>query len=158
MAVDPQERDLRMMRLALEQAELARARDEVPVGAIVALGDRVITAAHNERELTRDPTAHAELLAMRRAARLLGEWRLEGVTVYVTLEPCAMCAGTLVNARVPTLVYGAPDPKAGAVRSLFRIADDPRLNHRLEIRSGLLEQECSELLRSYFRAKRAPRP
>lgn len=145
------------MRLAIEVAQRAAAIDEVPVGAVVAIGGRVITSAHNEREIARDPTAHAELIAMRDAARLLGRWRLSDVTVYVTLEPCAMCAGAMVNARVGRLVYGAEDPKAGAVRSLFQIAEDPRLNHRVEVVGGVLAGECGELLRDFFRKKRGAR-
>lgn len=142
------------MALALEVAARAGEAGEVPVGAVVTLGDRLITTAGNEREAARDPTAHAELLAVRRAAHLLGRWRLHDATVYVTLEPCAMCAGMLVNARVARLVYAAEDPKAGAVRSLFRIADDPRLNHRLEITTGVDAERAAELLRAFFRTRR----
>lgn len=143
------------MQLALEAAERAAARDEVPVGAVLTIEDRIIIVAHNERELSNDPTAHAELLAMRRAAHLLGRWRLHDATVYVTLEPCAMCAGALVNARVKRLVYGADDPKAGAIRSLYQLAEDPRLNHRLEVQAGLEADACGSLLRKYFRNKRS---
>ena len=142
------------MALAIKAARRAAAIGEVPVGAVVAIDGRPIVTAYNERETARDPTAHAELLAMRRASRLLGRWRLSGATVYVTLEPCAMCAGALVNARVSRLVYGATDPKAGAVRSLFAIADDDRLNHRVEVVAGICEETCSRLLRDFFAARR----
>ena len=142
------------MALALELAERAAAAGEVPVGAVVTHGGRLIAGAANARESARDPTAHAELIAVRDAARILGRWRLHGATVYVTLEPCAMCAGMLVNARVDRLVYAAEDPKAGAVRSLFRIADDPRLNHRLEITAGVEAERAGELLRAFFQGRR----
>jgi tRNA(adenine34) deaminase len=142
------------MRVAVDVGRAALAFDEVPVGAVIAVGDQVIATAHNEREIARDPSAHAEMLAIRRAANALGRWRLTDATIYVTLEPCPMCAGLLVNARIARLVYGAADPKAGAVRSLYQIADDPRLNHRVEIAGGVLEEECSELLRDFFRKKR----
>lgn len=145
------------MLRALERARAAEAIDEVPVGAVIAVGDRVIVAAHNEREIARDPTAHAEMIALRAASRVLGRWRLDDATIFVTLEPCAMCAGALVNARIGRLVYGADDPKTGAVRSLFRIADDARLNHRMAIVSGVLAEPCGAILRGYFRAKRAAR-
>jgi tRNA(adenine34) deaminase len=143
-----------MMRLALDEGRCAIAIDEVPVGAVIVVGDRVIASAHNERELKNDPSAHAEMIAVRKAAAELGRWRLSDATLYVTLEPCAMCAGLLVNARIGRLVYGADDPKAGAVRSLYQIADDKRLNHRLEIVGGVLGEACSTILREYFRSKR----
>lgn len=147
--------DHRLMGLALQRAEAAAELGEVPVGAVISIDGRVILTAHNERERGHDPTAHAELLAMRHAAAQLGRWRLQDATVHVTLEPCAMCAGALVNARVKRLVYGAPDPKAGAVRSLFRLADDPRLNHRLEIVEGVRAEESAALLRAFFKARRS---
>src|SRR4029077_21021403 len=125
------------MRRALEMAQQALPHDEVPIGCVIAIGDRVISGAHNEREIARDPTAHAEILAIRRAAQVLGRWRLLDATLYVTLEPCAMCAGALVNARISRLVYGAAAPKAGAVPSLFEIPAAPRLNHRVEVTSGV---------------------
>lgn len=146
--------DEEMMQLALDFARRAEAIDEVPIGAVLAIGDRVIAAAHNEREIARDPTAHCEILALSRASRTLGRWRLDDATLYVTLEPCAMCAGALVNARLGRLVYGAADPKAGAVRSLFSLCDDQRLNHRIPITTGVLGEDCGAILRAYFRQKR----
>ncbi len=142
------------MRLALREAQRAGARarnPDVPIGAVVLdpLGD-VVAAAANERELTGDPTAHAEVLALRGAAQRNGEWRLDGHTLVVTLEPCAMCAGALVLARIERLVFGAYDPKAGAVSSLFDVVRDPRLNHRVDVRGGILEAECGEVLRAFF--------
>lgn len=143
------------MRQALEVAERAAAEGEVPVGAVIVAGDHLVVAAANARESERDPTAHAELIALREAARKLGRWRLFGATLYVTLEPCAMCAGALVNARVERLVYGADDPKAGAIRSLFAIADDARLNHRVAVTPGVLAEDASALLKRFFRERRA---
>jgi tRNA(adenine34) deaminase len=143
------------MSLALDEARAALQHDDVPIGCVVARGDDVLARAHNARERDQDPTAHAELLALRAAAAAVGSWRLEGCSIYVTLEPCAMCAGAMVLARVDRLVYGATDPKAGAVRSLYNIADDARLNHRIAVTGGVLEEECSALLRTYFSAKRA---
>jgi len=142
------------MRLALREAQRAGARarnPDVPIGAVVLdpLGD-VVAAAANERELTGDPTAHAEVLALRGAAQRNGEWRLDGHTLVATLEPCAMCAGALVLARIERLVFGAYDPKAGAVSSLFDVVRDPRLNHRVDVRGGILEAECGEVLRAFF--------
>jgi tRNA(adenine34) deaminase len=139
------------MLLALDQARLAARHGDVPVGAVLIdeAGD-VLAAAGNERELRRDPTAHAELLALREAARRLQSWRLTGLTLVVTLEPCTMCAGALVLARVARLVFGAFDPKAGAVSSLFDVVRDPRLNHRVDVRGGVLEAECSALLKDFF--------
>jgi tRNA(adenine34) deaminase len=138
------------MALALEQARQAAILDEVPVGAIVVHQDQVIAAAHNRRELDQDPTAHAEMLALRQAAVALGSWRLCDCTVYVTLEPCPMCAGALVHARVARLVYGCDDPKAGAVRTLYTLCEDPRLNHRLEVVGGVLADACASELREFF--------
>jgi len=152
---DPSETDLAMMRLALLAAEQAAEKGEVPVGSVVARGGEILAVAANEREATGDPTAHAELLAIRRAAATIGSWRLTGCTLYATLEPCPMCAGALVNARVPRLVYGCDDPKAGAVRSLYRLCDDERLNHRLQVASGVLADECAAVLREFFQAQRA---
>jgi len=143
------------MDRAITQAKLASVLGDVPVGAVVVRDGRVIAAAHNRREVDQDPTAHAELLAVRGAARVLGSWRLEECTLYVTLEPCAMCAGALVLARLPELVYAAADPKAGAAGSLFDIPRDPRLNHRVEVTGGVLAEECGELLTRFFRARRA---
>lgn len=148
------ELDLRMMRLALEEARAAGASGDVPVGAVVALGDEVLGRGGNAREREQDPTAHAEIVALRQAAAAVGRWHLEGCTMYVTLEPCAMCAGALVLARIDRLVFGAPDPKAGFVGSLGDLARDPRLNHELEVGSGVLENEAGELLRAFFRERR----
>jgi tRNA(adenine34) deaminase len=142
--------DAQFMREALAEAERARARGEVPVGAVAVLAGQIVGRGHNLRETARDPSAHAELIAMRAAAAYLSSWRLVGVTVYVTLEPCPMCAGAIVNARVARLVYGADDPKAGAVRTLYRLLDDPRLNHRPLVTANVLEQECAAPLRSFF--------
>jgi len=144
-----------MMSLALEEARAALLHDDVPIGCVVARRGEVLARAHNARERDADPTAHAEIIALRAAAAAIGSWRLDGCTVYVTLEPCVMCAGAVVLARVEQLVYAAPDPKAGAVRSLYNVADDGRLNHRVAITEGVLESESSELLRAYFSAKRA---
>jgi tRNA(adenine34) deaminase len=146
--------DKAQMMLALDEARAALEHDDVPIGCVVARGDEIIARAHNARERDRDPTAHAEIIALREAAAVLGTWRLDGCVLYVTLEPCVMCAGAMVLARVERLVYGAPDPKAGAVRSLYNIADDARLNHRVAVTAGVLEEEAAELLRTYFSAKR----
>lgn len=143
------------MREAIAQALSASAMDEVPVGAVVVKNAQVIAAAHNRREVNCDPTAHAEMLAITQAAALVGSWRLDGCVLYVTLEPCPMCAGAILLARIPTVVYGAGDPKSGAVGSLFRLLDDSRLNHRCEIVSGVLAEECGALLSDFFRKKRA---
>lgn len=145
------------MRLALEQAWKAAAEGEVPVGAVVVHRGEVIAAGFNRRESWQDPTAHAELIAVRRAAEFLGSWRLIDCTVYVTLEPCPMCAGMLVNARVPRLVYGARDLKAGAIRSLYALGEDPRLNHRMEVAPGCLDEECSAILMEFFESIRVGR-
>ncbi|HXP38013.1 MAG TPA: tRNA adenosine(34) deaminase TadA [Solirubrobacteraceae bacterium] len=142
------------MRLALREAELASAHGDVPIGAVVEHDGELIAAAHNERELRQDPTAHAEVLALREAARALGSWRVLDATIYVTLEPCAMCAGAIVLARVARVVFGAEDPKAGACGSVLDVLADTRLNHRPEVLAGLLREECSELLRSFFAARR----
>jgi tRNA(adenine34) deaminase len=148
------EEDESFMRLALEAAAAAPSHGDVPIGAVAVREGAVLSTATNERELRRDPTAHAEVLALRAAASSLGEWRLEGVTLYVTLEPCPMCAGALVLARVARLVYGPQDPKAGAAYSLYNIVQDPRLNHRLEITAGVLETDCASLLTGYFEGRR----
>lgn len=142
------------MQMALREAEQALAEDEVPVGAVIVHGDRVVAAAHNQREQLHDPTAHAEMIAITQAAEALGSWRLEGCTLYVTLEPCPMCAGAILQARIPTVVYGATDPKAGAVRSLFRLLEDPRLNHRCLIVSDVLAEPCSQILSRFFQQQR----
>lgn len=143
------------MRMALQQAQAALAADEVPVGAVIVHHDRVIAAAHNQRETLRDPTAHAEMIAITQAAEALHDWRLEGCTLYVTLEPCPMCAGAILQARLPVVVYGATDPKAGAVRSLFQLLSDARLNHRCQVIPGVLAPACGEILTEFFARQRA---
>ena len=142
------------MRLALEQAELALEHDDVPIGAVVVRQDEVIGAGHNERELLSDPTAHAEILALRQAAAAVGSWRVLDATLYVTLEPCAMCAGAIVLARVPRVVYATTDPKAGAAGSVMDVLAHPRLNHRPEVVGGLLAEESAELIVAFFRSRR----
>ena len=142
------------MRAALEEARAAGAEGDVPVGAVVARGDEVVGRAGNARERERDPTAHAEILALRQAARALGSWHLEGCTLYATLEPCAMCAGALVLARIDRLVLGASDPKAGFAGSLGDIVRDGRLNHEVEVTVGVLAEECGEVLRAFFDERR----
>ena len=142
------------MRLALAEAEQALAENEVPVGAVIVHGERVIGAAHNQREMLHDPTAHAEMIAITQAASHLGDWRLEGCTLYVTLEPCIMCCGAILQARIPTVVYGATDPKAGAAGSLFHLLTDPRLNHRCQLLPGILAAPCGELLTRFFQQQR----
>ena len=144
------------MREALEAARSGRDSDDVPVGCVIVSGGEVVASAGNARERLQDPTAHAEILALREAASAAGSWRLDDHTVYVTLEPCAMCAGAMVLARVGRLVVGALDPKAGFAGSLGNLVADPRLNHRIELTSGVLEDECGELLRAFFRERRDP--
>jgi tRNA(adenine34) deaminase len=146
--------DLDAMGLALAEARKAGLAGEIPVGAVVVAGERVLGAAGNEREATADPTAHAEILALRRAAVAAGSWRLSTATVYVTLEPCPMCAGALVAARVSRLVFGAVDPKSGACGSLYNLCADPRLNHELTVLPGVRDAECGELLRQWFARRR----
>ena len=142
------------MRLALREAEIALAHDDVPVGAVLVREGEVIGAGHNERELREDPTAHAELIAIREGARHLDSWRLLDTVLYVTLEPCAMCAGAIVLGRIPRVVYGAVDPKAGAAGSVLDVLAEPRLNHRPAVAGGLLAEESAELLRAFFRSRR----
>jgi tRNA(adenine34) deaminase len=144
------------MRLALDEAAAAPEHGDVPIGAVLVRGDEILAAAHNQRELRSDPTAHAEVLALRAAAESSGDWRLEGSTMYVTLEPCPMCAGALVLARVHRLVYGPQDPRAGAALSLYNIVADPRLNHQVEVTFGVLEEESVALLTSFFGSHRPP--
>jgi tRNA(adenine34) deaminase len=157
-----EQRDRRFMRLALDEARDAASVGEVPVGSVVVQDGEPVARGFNRRESWQDPAAHAEMIAMRRAARQTGSWRLEDCTVYVTLEPCPMCAGMLVNARVPRLVFGARDPKAGAVRTLYEIVEDDRLNHRVEVVDGVLDDACGEVLETFFRYVRegraAPKP
>ena len=145
----------RMMALAIERAREAERHGDVPIGAVIARGDELLAAAGNERELRADPTAHAEILAIRATAEALGGWRLPGTTLYVTLEPCAMCAGAIVLARIPAVVFGAPDPKAGAAGSVLDVLAEPALNHRPEVTGGVLEAECAVLLREFFAARRS---
>jgi tRNA(adenine34) deaminase len=147
-------RDEYYMRLALREAERAAEHQDVPIGAVAVRGGEVIATGHNERELRQDPTAHAEVLALRDAARAVGGWRLTDSVLYVTLEPCAMCAGAIVLARVPRVVYGAPDPKAGAAGSVLDVLGEPRLNHRPEVSGGLLALECGALLSEFFGSRR----
>ena len=144
----------RGMSLALEQARLAESHGDVPIGAAILRDGEPLAAAGNERELRRDPTAHAEVLAIRAAAAALGGWRLPGTTLYVTLEPCAMCAGAIVLARIPTVVIGTADPKAGAAGSVLDVLAEPALNHRPQVISGVREEECANLLREFFNARR----
>src|SRR5512135_2473513 len=142
------------MALALEEARRAGARDEVPVGAVLVAGNQLLAARGNERELLRDPTAHAEMLVLRDAAAIAGGWRLQDATLYVTLEPCAMCAGAMVLARIGRLVYGADDPKAGAAGSVFNVVDHPALNHRLDVCAGIMAEESSKVLKEFFECRR----
>jgi tRNA(adenine34) deaminase len=142
------------MRLALREASRALEHDDIPVGAIVVHEGEVIGVGHNERELRADPTAHAEMIALRAAARAQGNWRVLDSVLYVTLEPCAMCAGAIVLARVPRVVFGTTDPKAGAVGSVLDILAEPRLNHRPQVESGLLAEECGDMLRAFFASRR----
>jgi tRNA(adenine34) deaminase len=146
--------DSRFMGEALRIAADAEREGDVPVGAIVVLSGRILGLGRNRREVDADPAGHAEIVALRQACRALGRWRVDGATLYVTLEPCPMCAGALVNARVARLVYGADDPKAGAVRSLYSICDDARLNHRMEITGGVMARECGEILQAFFQRAR----
>jgi tRNA(adenine34) deaminase len=154
-ATAPPSAEDRWMSLALEEARYAVEHQDVPIGCVVVSAqEQLLARAHNRREVDRDPTAHAEILALRQAASRVGRWRLDGASVYVTLEPCAMCAGALVNARIARLVYGATDPKAGAVESLFSLGTDARLNHRFEVMGGLLAGECAGELQRFFAARR----
>jgi tRNA(adenine34) deaminase len=147
-------RDDYFMRMALREAELAPAHEDVPIGAVVVRGGEVIAAARNERELRGDPTAHAEIIALREAARVVGSWRVLDAAIYVTLEPCAMCAGAMVLARVARVVFGARDPKAGACGSVLNVLAEPRLNHRPALAGGLLAEQCGELLSTFFASRR----
>ena len=142
------------MRIALEEAEQALRENEVPVGAVIVHEGRLIARSHNQREQLRDPTAHAEMIAITQAAQSRQSWRLDGCALYVTLEPCPMCAGAILQSRLPTVVYGAADPKAGAVDTLFHLLDDPRLNHRVESVAGVLAAACGEILSRFFQEQR----
>lgn len=146
--------DEAFLRLALDQARAARDHGDVPIGAVVVVDGQVVATGHNRREVDTDPTAHAEVLAIRAAATARGSWRLDDATLYVTLEPCHMCAGAIVLARIPRLVFGATDPKAGATGSVDQVLDHPRLNHRVDVTSGVLADTCGDLLRDFFRARR----
>lgn len=150
--------DVSMMRRALELAREAMAAGEIPVGAVVVKDGRIVGEGFNLREARNDPTAHAERLALTRAGQALGSWRLDGCTLYVTLEPCPMCAGAVVQARIARVIYGADDPKAGACRSLYRLADDPRFNHRAVLTPGVLKEECGEILTQFFLERRLRKP
>ena len=142
------------MQLALQEAHAAAEQNEVPVGAVIVHQGRVIASAHNQRETLRDPTAHAEMIAITQAAESLGSWRLEGCMLVVTLEPCPMCAGAIVQARIPMVVYGASDPKAGAVESLYQLLSDERLNHRCQVIPGVLAEPCGKVLTEFFQRQR----
>jgi tRNA(Arg) A34 adenosine deaminase TadA len=148
------ETDVLFMQAALEEARRAEAEGEVPVGAVVVNGKEIMGRGGNRSISQNDPTAHAEVLALRQAAHRISNYRLEGCTLYVTIEPCAMCAGAAVQARLARIVYGCEDPRYGAVRTLFRVADDNRLNHRIEITRGILEEECASQIRTFFQKKR----
>ena len=143
------------MEIALEEAQAAFDEQEVPIGAVIVKAEQVLARAHNQRERLRDPTAHAEMIAITQAAAALRSWRLEQCTLYVTLEPCPMCAGAIVQARIPLVVYGAADPKAGAVQTLYRMLDDPRLNHRATAIGGILADRCAEILTRFFQQQRS---
>ncbi|MBN1796815.1 MAG: tRNA adenosine(34) deaminase TadA [Sedimentisphaerales bacterium] len=146
--------DQNYMRLAIKQAEIADENGDVPIGAVIVHNNQVIAKAYNQREQLKDPTAHAEIIALTQAAAALGSWRLNGCTIYVTLEPCTMCAGALVLARIDRLVYGCDDPKTGAIKSLYNIVQDNRLNHFVEVTAGVLEEDCSALLSDFFTRRR----
>ena len=148
------EQDEKYMRLAIEQAKIAEENGDVPIGAVIVYKDQIIGRAYNQREQLKDPTAHAEIIALTQAAAALENWHLNGCTIYVTLEPCPMCAGALVLSRIDRLVYGCDDPKTGAVKSLYNIVTDGRLNHRLEVTSGVLADECAKQLQDFFQKKR----
>ncbi len=145
------DKDLEFMQMALEQARLAPARGEVPIGAVLVLDGQVLAQVHNFREVWQDPTAHAEVVAIREAATRLGTWRLTGTALYVTVEPCSMCAGAIIQSRISRLVFGARDPKAGACGSVFNLPDERRLNHRVQVVGGVMEQESQELMQTFFR-------
>ncbi|HUT28153.1 MAG TPA: tRNA adenosine(34) deaminase TadA [Sedimentisphaerales bacterium] len=149
-----EKQDEQYMRAAIEAAGIAEENGDVPIGAVIVYQDRIIARAYNQREQLQDPTAHAEIVALTQAAEFVGSWRLEGCTMYVTLEPCCMCAGALVLARMDRLVYGCDDPKAGACKSLYNIVQDERLNHRLEVTAGVMSDECTALLQRFFQKRR----
>ena len=146
--------DEQYMRIAIEQAKIAEENGDIPIGAVIVYKNQIIAKAYNQREQLKDPTAHAEIIALTQAAAAMESWRLNGCTMYVTLEPCPMCAGALVLARVDRLVYGCDDPKAGACKSLYNIVADDRLNHRLEVTSGVLQEQCRQQLQEFFSRRR----
>jgi tRNA(adenine34) deaminase len=146
--------DQHFMGIAIEQAQIAEENGDVPIGAVIVYEGRIIAKAYNQRHQLQDPTAHAEIIALTQAAAALDSWRLNGCTMYVTLEPCPMCAGALVLSRMDRLVYGCDDPKAGACKSLYNIVTDERLNHRLEVKSGVMEERCREQLQDFFARRR----
>lgn len=146
--------DRAFMQMAIDAAREAESHNDVPIGAVIVQNGKVLAVTGNRREIDRDPTAHAELIAIRQAAAMLGGWRLPETTLYVTLEPCAMCAGAIVLARIPRVVFGATDPKAGAVGSIMNVLDDPALNHRPQVDSGVLAEDCGNLLRQFFASRR----
>ncbi len=146
--------DQRYMKMAIEQAGIAEENGDVPIGAVIVYKNQIIAKAYNQRQQLNDPTAHAEIIALTQAAAFMESWRLNGCTMYVTLEPCPMCAGALVLARIDRLVYGCDDPKTGACKSLYNIVQDERLNHRLEVNFGVLANECSKLLQEFFQRRR----
>lgn len=148
------DKDREYMQMAIEKARLAPALGEVPIGAVLVMDGQVLSQVHNFREVWQDPTAHAEVVAIREAATRLGTWRLTGTTLYVTVEPCSMCAGAVIQSRISRLVFGARDPKAGACGSVFNLPDERRLNHRVEVVGGLMEQESQDLMQSFFRGLR----
>jgi len=148
------EKDEQYMHLAIEQAKIAEENGDVPIGAVIVYKNQIIGKAYNQREQLKDPTAHAEIIALTQAAAFLESWRLNGCAMYVTLEPCPMCAGALVLARMDRLVYGCDDPKTGACKSLYNIVQDERLNHKLEVTSGVLEEQCREQLQGFFARRR----
>ena len=148
------EKDKHFMQLSIEQAQIAEENGDVPIGAVIVYQEQIIGKAYNQRQQLQDPTAHAEIIALTQAAAFMESWRLNGCTIYVTLEPCPMCAGALVLSRMDRLVYGCDDPKTGACKSLYNIVQDERLNHRLEVTSGVLADECSKLLQDFFQKRR----
>jgi len=150
--------DEQYMRIAIDQARIAEENGDVPIGAVIVHNDTIIAKAYNQREQLQDPTAHAEIIALTQAAAALENWHLNDCTIYVTLEPCCMCAGALVLARIDRLVYGCDDPKTGAVKSLYNIVQDSRLNHRVEVTNGVLADECGQILQDFFKKRRPEEP
>ncbi len=153
--IEAEERDVRFMQMAIGAAGVGEENGDVPIGAVIVHENRIIAKAYNQRQQLQDPTAHAEIIALTQAAAALGSWRLHDCTIYVTLEPCSMCAGALVLARIDRLVYGCDDPKTGAVKSLYNICQDERLNHQVEVTAGVLGEQCSAMLSDFFARRRA---